>query len=679
MWQKLWVSLALAAGSLLLLAPAAHAEDPVDLRGAYVLDTVGAITGDEEGVRAAIDSLYERGRIQLFVVYVDTFTGAAEGDWATQTAIRNGLGSSDMLLAIAIQDRNFEISVADDFTLNDAQLSRVESDSLIPLLRADRWAEAAIAAADGYAAEALGIAGPFTPKGSNMPVDNSAPAATIPVLPIVGGVVVIGAGVFIFARMKRRRTAGVGSSIPGQLSQSELDGRAATLLVQLDDSLKTSEQELGFAVAQFGDQATTDFSAALASARSKVAEAFRLKQRLDDSDPDSDDEKREWTTKIIALCEAADAELDAQADAFDELRALEKDAPRAVEQLRAGMPAARERLDSARLALARLESAYSPAATQQVHDNIDQATKLLEFATATTQDAQRAIDAGTLSEAAVAIRSAQASLDQIGQLSAAIDALAENLAEAKTALEAAMADTRGDIAAAKALPHDELSSGMATQIAAAEAALDSTDATDPIASLPALSKANGELEQVFIRVRDGQQQVEKARGVLDATLAATRAQLASANDFIATRRGGIGDTARTRASEADRHLAQAMALAVTDPVAALAEAQRASELAGSALQHARADVSNFQVQQRGYGENSYAGSDGADLGGIVSDWLFGGGGGGWSGGGSGSRSGNRSSTSRSSRSSSFGGSSRSSSRRSSSRGSGGRSSRGGRF
>ncbi|MDJ0334641.1 TPM domain-containing protein [Salinibacterium sp. G-O1] len=677
MWPKLWASVALAAGSLLLLAPAAHAEDPVDLRGAYVLDTVGAIAGDEEGVRAAIDSLYERSRIQLFVVYVDTFTGAADGDWATQTALRNGLGSSDMLLAIAIQDRNFEISVADDFTLNDAQLSRVESDSLIPLLRDDRWAEAVIASADGYAAEATGVVGPFTPKGSNMPVDDSAPAATIPVLPIVGGVVVIGAGVFIFSRMRRRRSAGVGSSVTGQLSQSELDRRAASLLVQLDDSLKTSEQELGFAVAQFGDEATTDFSAALASARVKVAEAFRLRQKLDDSEPDSDDEKREWTTKIIDLCEAADAELDAQADAFDELRALEKDAPRAVEQLRAGMPAARERLDSARVALTRLESAYSLAATQQVHDNIDQATKLLEFATATIQDAQRAIDAGTLSEAAVAIRSAQASLDQIGQLSAAIDTLAENLAEANTALEAALADTRGDIAAAKALPLDAVSSGMETQIAAAEAALDSTDATDPIASLPALAKANGELEQVFTRVRDGQQQVEKARGMLDATLAATRAQLASANDFIATRRGGIGDTARTRASEADRHLAQATALAVTDPVAALAEAQRASELAGSALQYARADVSNFQVQQRGYGGNSYAGSDGADLGGIVSDWLFGGGGGGgggWSGGGSGSRSSNRSSSSRTSRSSSFGGSSRSSSR-----GSSGRSSRGGRF
>ena len=340
MWPRLWAGLALAAGSLLLLTPAAHAEDPVDLRGAYVLDTVGAITGDEEAVQAALDSLYERSRIQLFVVYVDTFTGAADGDWATQTAIQNGLGSSDMLLAVAIQDRNFEISVADDFTLNDAQLSRVESDFLIPLLRDDRWAEAVIAAADGYAAEATGVVGPISPDGSNVPVDDSAPAATIPVLPIVGGVVVIGAGVFIFSRIRRRRTAGVGSPVSGQLTQGELDRRAAGLLVQLDDSIKTSEQELGFALAQFGEEATTDFSEALARARNKVAEAFRLRQRLDDSDPDSDDEKREWTTKIIALCEAADAELDAQADAFDELRALEKDAPRVTEQLRAGMPAA---------------------------------------------------------------------------------------------------------------------------------------------------------------------------------------------------------------------------------------------------------------------------------------------------------------------------------------------------
>ncbi len=676
MWSRCGAVVALTAGMLALGAPAAFASDPVDLQGAYVLDTVGAITGDEARVTAAIEELYASTRIQLFVVYVDSFTGTTDGDWANQTAIDNGLGESDILLAIATVDRNFEVSIDDAFTLSDAQLTTVETDFLIPELREDNWADAAIAAAQGYEAEATGAVDPATPTTPTAETDSG----ISPIVPIIGGVAVVGVGALVVTLVRRRNRSVAPSAQPSQLTQKQLDQRAGTLLVQLDDSLKTSEQELGFAVAQFGDATTKDFTVTLASAKAKVSQAFTLKQQLDDAQPDSDIDKREWTTQIIQLCEAADAELDAQADAFDALRELEKNAPAALVSAREAIAAASTRPAAAEAALAALSSKYSAAAVRPVAENPAQARKLLEFAAVSADAAQTAIAGGKPGDAAIAVRSTEQALGQAGQLFDAITTLGTDLDAAAGSLAAAVADTEQDIAAAKALqPEANLNSAVAaaeSALAAARAA-----ATDPLASLAQVGTANAALEQVFTGVRDTQQLQQRASAQLDAAIAAARAQITSTAQFITTRRGGIGESARTRVSEADRHLSQAVALATSDPVAALAEAQQANSLAANAFDLARNDVQSYESQQSVARQPSssapYRGSDGATLGGLLGE-LFGGGGGGggWSPRpSSGSRGGGFSGgASRSSRSGSFGGSSRSSSRSS-----GGRSSRGGRF
>ncbi|MFZ2964967.1 MAG: TPM domain-containing protein, partial [Rhodoglobus sp.] len=129
MLSRLGASLALGAALLLLAAaPAAYAEDPVDLDGAYVLDAVGAISGSESEVQSALDSLFTRADIGLYVVYVDTFTNPADPvEWADETAVLNFLGARDLLLAVATGDRLYSLSIDDTFPLSDAQLDRVEA------------------------------------------------------------------------------------------------------------------------------------------------------------------------------------------------------------------------------------------------------------------------------------------------------------------------------------------------------------------------------------------------------------------------------------------------------------------------------------------------------------------------------------------------------------------------
>jgi hypothetical protein len=164
--------------------------------------------------------------------------------------------------------------------------------------------------------------------------------------------------------------------------------RSGSLLVRLDDALRDADHEIGFALAQFGAEKARPYADALASARAKVAEAFRLKQRLDDATPDSERRQREWTLQIIALCEQAEALLTEQDAAFNELRGLEVDAAATLADVRSRIAAATDRVDAARKTLTGLAKKYVASTFAPVAKNPDEAERLLETAT-TTADAAR--------------------------------------------------------------------------------------------------------------------------------------------------------------------------------------------------------------------------------------------------------------------------------------------------
>jgi ABC-type transporter Mla subunit MlaD len=602
----------LAAAALVVLAPTtAAADEPVDLAGAYVLDTTGVLGGDTDDVRAALDDLYERRGAQLFVVLVDTFTGAADDQaWADDTAEISGLGASDALLAIAVEDRAFRYSVGESFPLSDAQLDEIAEDRLIPALRDQRWAAGIQGLADGIGDRLSG--------------------GGIPIVPVLLGLAAGGAVIYFVVRaIRRRRGTGAGQPVT-RLDQEQLDRRAGTLLVRLDDGLKTSDQELGFAVAQFGEPATTDFAAALAEAQKDVAEAFSIRQRLDDAEPETPDERRALTLRIIELCESAEGILDAQTAAFDQLRELEKNAPRVLESVSAEHRALPNRIATAEGTVADLRSRFGEARVAPVADNVAQARKLEAFTATALAQAGAELTGGDASGAAVAVRGAQQAVGQVEQLLAAIDRLAVDLPALVARLAAAVEDTRADVAEARG---STASDGLDAAIAEAERVLAVADGQDPATALAAVEKANAGLNEVLTRVRDRDAQVARATAQLGRMTDEARSTIAAAHDFITTRRGGIGSAARTRVAEAERQLTQALALGSSDPIAALAAAQQAETLGSAALDLARNDVASFENRPTG------GGFDGAVLGGILGGLLSGGSGGGsdggWSWGGSG--------------------------------------------
>ncbi|WP_353988297.1 TPM domain-containing protein [Ruicaihuangia caeni] len=616
---------ALAFGSL-LGTTAAPAEAPVDLNGAYVVDRAGVLGNRVGEVETAVKGLAADTDLGLYVVIVDAFSDPEDRtQWATETATRNQLGDRDMLLAIAVDDRLYQVDVTSAFPLTDAQLADAENTALLPALSADRWADGII----DYA-KALGEArtGPGFPW--------------VPVL-VVAGVVVV---VLVAVALRRRGTKRKNEANAEAQLQS-LQRQAAGLLVELDNAIGASEQELGFAVAQFGEDAGAPFAAAIANAKQRAKEAFALQQQLDDSVPDTPQQRREWSERIIQLANAADAELDAQADAFDQLRELETNAPRILAQLQAEATALETRVRDAAERLARIQQRYSPHALEAVAANHDQANQLLAFQRDAIADAARELSEGKTGEAAVDVQAAQKATEQIDHLLDAIDQHGRRLDQSASSLDSAVRDLRGDLdQAATVRSGGDRATGvvdtaaLAAAIGAAQNALQAADPADPITSLAEVERAHGGLDQQLAAVRDQEAQIARARTALDSTLTAAQAQLAAASDFINTRRGGIGAEARTRYSEGERMLRFAVEQASVDPVRALEAAQRAHSLGAQALQAAQRDANAFQNDLGGWGGGGGSGGGfggglgGAILGGIIGGMISGGGrGGSWGGGG----------------------------------------------
>ena len=648
--MRVWFGRASAAtvGIVWLVAQGiARAEEPVELDSGQITDRVEALGDRRDEVQDALDQLNSDHQLQLFVVYVDSFSGQPALDWADETAQINGLGLNDALLAVATGDRQYAYSVDEQYPLTAAQLAEVATVAIEPPLQDNDWAGAAIGAAEGYAA-VLNDEPVQTPEIT--PGEADPGAGGFPWFPVV----VVGgagaAGAYAFSRYRRsRQAAGAAAGAgPSELTVDELDKRASRLLIETDNAVKTSEQELGFAIAQFGEAAAAPFAGVLEEAKGHLGASFRVRQQLDDSQPEDDATRRTMLAEIVSRCEEANTKLDEQAEAFDRLRDLERNAPEALAEVERRSEQAQERVGAAQGTLQGLGERYTQSALAAVAGNDAEAIDRLSFAAESVAAAKQQIAAGDTADAAVSVLAAEGAVDQAGQLLDAIDRLGHDLEQASAGLQSAVQETTQDLAEAKAL----LSSGaqqagdLAGLVAAAEQALVSVQQDlsagpfDPLASIRRLEEAGGRLDQALAGVRDQQQQAQRARASLEQALLAARSEISATQDYITTRRGGVGGEARTRLAEAQRHLDQAMQLAESDPVSALAHALQADALAELAGQLARADVGEYSTGGGGMFGGGGGGLNGAILGGILIDSLFGGGrgGGGFDGGGGGGHS-----------------------------------------
>ena len=619
-----------AVAALAWIAPAAAiATPPPAFAGQYVLDgTSDSVIGSD--VAALEDDVREFAAehgVQLFVVYVDTFSAPADPvEWGAATAQKNFLGDDGILLSVAVEDRLYDLN-APEALMTDTQYGKLVSDYVLPALKSSDW---------------KGLVG-ATLMGIDQTVLNPSTNGTGIAVAVVGGIVVVGgvaAGVAISRKRKKDREEAAADSEP---TIEELEAQASALLVRVDDDLRSSEQELGFAEAQFGAAAAQPFAAAINDARDQLAAAFALRQKLDDNVPDTDADRRAWLAEIIQRCSGAKNSLDEHTESFSQLREVEHRGPEVLEQLRSLLPQVQQELKAARRSATGLAATYAPAIVAQIQANLEEAEARLTFVAECVDSAAQELAAEEKSAAAVSLRAGEAALDQARTLAQSPEALAGELAESVQQFEAAAADLRGDLEVVAQL----FGSASAADREALQRAADQVNAVltqgaqgDPVSALTAAAAANVQIDTAIGSARENSERLRRAVAARDEALVPARSEVLAAEQFIETRRGAVGTPARTRLAEAKRQLQLAEHYAQLDPVQSYQAAQQATQYARAAYQLAVNDVSGWGGGGHGgYGGGSNGSFGGAVLGGILGGLLGGGGGGQSSGGWSGSNGG----------------------------------------
>ncbi|WP_181437339.1 TPM domain-containing protein [Curtobacterium sp. MCLR17_051] len=585
---------------LIVLAPAAtaHATAPVDLGGAYVLDEADALTASQQSkVEQAVQDLYAETQTQLFVVFVPSFTDPTDHtEWGRAVLEQNQIDTDGILLSVAVDERNYDVQQTNETAISSSDVENAVNDSLLPELKQGDWSGAAVAFADGL-------------TQSQAPVDLT--WLWILLLVVVVGLVVV---VLVIRTRNKRRTAAATEA--QEASLADLERTAGGALVTIDDELRTAEQEVGFASAQFGPDAAKPFADAVQAAQREVRKAFTIRQQLDDEIPDTPQQRAEWANQIIVICERAHAAIEEQTEAFDQLRSLEDGIEDAAASLAQAVAAAPASVGAAAAALDRVRARYTGRTLATVANNVDQAHQVLAFATERSNAATASIAAGDKGEAVVAVRDAQHALAQVQQLTDGALAAEQSFDEATARAEAMRIDIQGDVAAARSLRSG--GPDLAAAVTRAEAVLrQGLDPKDPVAAVDALTRANTEIDQAIAAARGAEEQRQRATQALDAALRDARNRISQARDYVSLHRGGIGPTARTRLSEAQRAYDDAVELAPNNPGQALNAARAAEQYAAAAMDAANDDLG-------GWGGGQGGGGGGAQLGGLVTGLVLGG-------------------------------------------------------
>ncbi|MFE7748375.1 TPM domain-containing protein [Streptomyces sp. NPDC057428] len=556
-------------------SPPATADGPVPLsRDGRIPGTVGALGNREPQVEAALDRLYRDRRVQLFVVYVRGFSGR------------------DSVLA------------------------------------------------------GEPVPAPAVTPGTDDPGGSGGDGASVNlIVPVAVLVVAVAVAVFTLARRKRRtaiRTTpapggGARAAAAPRLALPELDARAKADLVDTDDAVRTSEEELGFATAQFGEEAAAPFADAVRRAGAELTTAFRLRQQLDDAFPEDDETRRGMLDEIISRCADANGRLDAVSEDFDRLRALEQTAPQAVNTAEITFRELLGRVSAAETAVGALRERYAEPATAPAAQDVERAKDRLVFTTSSLNQARQAVDGGDSARAAVYVRAAEGAIQQVSTLVDGVDRRSRELAEAAAGLPGALTGMETDLADARGLlrgtPQGVSTADLQGRVARAEAVnadvrgeLDSGP-YDPVDALRRVEEADAALDGALAGAREQEHAHRRARSLLDQSLLTAGASTGAAADYVTTNRGAVGSQARTRLAEAQRRYERARELSEAgDPQGALSQARQADALARQARSLAEQDVRNYRDRSGPGGTRGGGGTGGAVLGGIILGGLLGEGG-----------------------------------------------------
>ncbi|MFF2633910.1 hypothetical protein ACFVR6_13600 [Microbacterium sp. NPDC058021] len=394
-----------------------------------------------------------------------------------------------------------------------------------------------------------------------------------------------------------------------QEQDADLARRAGAALVATDERLRVTTDELVFADAELGTEATQELREALTAVRHHLGEAFHLNQLNHDDIPDTLEELRTRNARIVQLCEWADELLDDRTSSLEARIERARRAPEILAGIRADVDRLTARVPTARAVVERVAQRYAPEAVQRIAGNPDEAAGLLEFAAHGAEVAERRRAAGERGPANLALETATEAVRRAGTLLDAVDDFEVEALRAQSTLAAVVADSREDIVEARNAPQVP---AVTAAVAELERALTSLTPAggkaDPFAELTVLREKNSALDAVIAKARERAARPVPAEAHVRHAVDDADRQLSVARSVIAGHRGWIGADARTRLAEAESlRLALAPVIAAAaipedDREKAMADARRCGQLASEALQFAQRDIDSSRPNDPGWGQ-----------------------------------------------------------------------------
>lgn len=629
-----------------LFAPVATAEPPFRLPD-QVTDNAGVLSDRQRAdVQKAVDQLYSERHLRLWVVFVDSFAPKGAVGWAQETRTASDLSADDAILAVATGQRSYAFLVpSTSVGGKTTKVDDIRRDQIEPALKRNDWVGAATAAATGLSALTGSKGGSSSTSGGG--------GSLMPLLILAGiGLLLIGALMMWSKRRRRKRheadVAAAQNIDPTDASAladvpiDALDDLSRTIVVKVDNAVRTSANELVLAVEEFGEAQTAPFAAAVDNARETLKQAFTVRQKLDDSKPEPLPERRDLLTRVVVSAARANKELDTQTAAFHQMRDLVINAPERLTALTQQLVTVTARVEPSEQKLTELKSEFAESALASVARNVNAARERIGFADkAITKGRELAAKpvAGEVGELVDCVRGGESALQQANTMLDAVDSAASDIRKAVATLPSAIADIQKGINEAST----QLAQGglaVATELSAARdvavkavTAAQANGAADPLGAFTQLTQADADLDRLLADVAEERDAAERLKKSYEQALFTAQSRVRSVSDYIDTRRGSIGPEARTRLNEAVRQLEAAQIVAKNDLNEAIKRANGASMLAAQAQQIANEDV---QAGQRQY-QSRYRGGQsdmGAMVGGIIlGNILTGGFGGGGYGGG----------------------------------------------
>ncbi|WP_187976569.1 YgcG family protein [Mycetocola sp. JXN-3] len=619
--------------------PASAGQVPFELGTGRVADLAGVLSAEQvTEIDAASRKLSSDEHLDVWIVLVDRFAEPEDAQqWADAVAEKNGLGPQQYLLAIATEGRTFFLSAPSLGRVSDSRLLEIERRLIAPKLTEGDFTGAALATFSGLSEP---MPAP-TPTATASTADKTiiTPGIVVAVIILVSLPFLLIA-LLIWILIRRRRasralsaaraatvitaTAPAPAQVPAPAPApirlpvsaptppasapppvlrpiADLGRDADSALVTTDDAVRMADQDLGFAAAQYGDSSVGDFTEALARAKRNLAEAFTLKQKLTDETPDTEQEIREWTTRILALCATAMADVQAQQQGFAALRRIEADAGALLASAREEVLLAEARIPAAGAEMDRLRARYGASVLAETGNNLSRAGALIAAAHTELESAESGTARGDSAAAALAIQRAQKAAGQATTLASTISTRAGELAEAASRVLSQSTILAQLITIARGIPENVNVLTPLASLAEQTVALARTDA-NPLRALDKLREASAALTHAIEEVQRSRAEAAAAA----AGFAAAPAVPTTPEDAQLQARAAK-DLARARKAEARRaRIARDnVARAERDQIRAI---ERARELEREQARQRRAERTESRRPRDSGGGSSSGGS-----------------------------------------------------------------------